>query len=162
MYKTILTDIDGVIADPRPQVEKYLHNGNWNWDEYFKHTLELEPIPLIVEMLDAMALIGNRIIFITGRPQSNRRLTTQWLMEHFRYATVTGSGLSLLMRSGTDTGPTTAIKLKCCDILKPDLVLEDEPDAVSALVTAGYKVLQVHGYRISGKDGIPGIAGNLP
>jgi len=95
---------------------------------------------------------ANEVIFVTGRPESNRELTTIWL-----HKALGRNSLQLLMRKTGDwERPNLELKLEACLHFAPDLVIEDEPRAVERLREAGFKVLQVHGYRITKQDYRPG------
>ena len=151
----IVCDIDGVIANPCDLVREHLLEDNkWNWEEYYKHTLEIPSIPSILGVINALSENGNFIHFSTGRPEIDRAPTEIWLRKYFSYS----DGQSLLfMRPKGDTRPSIERKLEVCRDIKPDLVIEDEPGAVERLTSEGYIVLQVHGYRITEKDGIPNV-----
>jgi hypothetical protein len=150
----VLCDIDGVLADPAKEVVEYLHkNDRWDWDEYYKHTLELPPIPFMIAIVkQLLSDTANEVIFVTGRPESNRELTTTWL----RNALGQNSFQLLMRKTGDWERPNWELKLEECLRLVPDLVIEDEPRAVVSLMNAGFKILQVHGYRITKQDYRPG------
>jgi len=40
--------------------------------------------------------------------------------------------------------------------LKPNLVIDDDPEVVEAATKEGFIVLQVHGFRVTDKELIPG------
>ena len=151
----VVCDIDGCIADPCELVKKYLLDGSkWDWTEYYKHTLEILPIPSTILLLRSLVKhsIWTHLYFVTGRPFSDRGATAQWLdNQDLRNNSI------LYTREAEDNRPTSILKLEKCRLLKPDLVIEDEPEAVNLLKENGFKVLQVHGYRITEKDGTPGI-----
>jgi len=150
----VLCDIDGVLADPANAVIEYLHkDSKWDWDEYYKHTLELPPIQSMISIVTYLLNdAANEVIFVTGRPESNRELTTIWLCN-----ALGRNFLQLFMRKTGDwERPNWELKLEACWNLLPDLVIEDEPRAIERLTNAGFKVLQVHGYRITELDYRPG------
>lgn len=153
----VLCDIDGVIVDPCKYVQEYLHKDNrWDWEEYFKHTSEMPPIPhMIVIVNDLLWNVQNEVIFVTGRPESNRSLTRDWLLSHLEFLAFEPN---LIMRQPNDTKRATVeLKLDACYQHLPDLVIEDEPKAVERISKEGFKVLQVYGYRATGdKDYTPG------
>jgi hypothetical protein len=75
-----------------------------------------------------------------------------------KYVNLKGfSYVTLRMRQEGDSRPNNEQKAEVYLEEHPDLVLEDEPTTVRKLVELGLKVLQVHGFRLTGeKDYIPG------
>lgn len=146
----IACDIDGVICNPLDWVEKYVPG---DWEEYFSHTLEFRPIKEVITLVNALVFRGDSIILISGRPESNRQPTIQWLRKH------SINVKTLFLRKDSDKRPTHEIKLEWYASIKPDIILEDDPIVVAAARKAGYTVLQVHGYRSNNfkhlGDGIP-------
>ena len=147
----IFCDIDGCIANAQPYVTKYLA-GKSDWDEYFKHQSEFEPIPSTVPLLRRYVFAhGDDIIFITGRPESTRADTEQWLRKfigsNYRY---------LLMRPKKQEGSTQKMKLDWIRKYQPDLIIDDDPEVVRLALENGFPIIQVHGYRIGKRDNAPG------
>jgi uncharacterized HAD superfamily protein len=143
----IACDIDGVICDPLYWVEKYVPD---DWEKYFSHTLDFLPIKEVIALITAFR---ESVILVSGRPESNRQLTIQWLTENYVHVK------TLFLRKDSDKRPTHEIKLEWYAAIKPDIILEDDPIVVAAARKAGYTVLQVHGYRSNNfehiGDGIP-------
>jgi len=149
----ICSDIDGVLADPREYIYKYL-TGKADWKEYFKHTLEFLPIRSIIDLLRGATHYNARLFIVTGRPESNRVDTTCWLMKHLcRRANLYPA--RLYMRKDGDPRGGTEIKLEWYRELKPDLVIDDCSDTVDAAVNAGYTALLVKGFRATVKETVP-------
>ncbi len=152
----ILCDIDGCIANPCKQVKEYLLKDNkWDWKEYYKHTLEILPIPSMIELVEGLIYDSNEVIFVTGRPASDRRITRKWLTENLVGISREVTPLVLKTRRKEDTRNTWELKLRWCRELKPDLVIEDEPRTALVLEAEGFTVLQVRGYRVTEMDGNP-------
>lgn len=151
----IACDIDGVLADVRYYVKKYLPD----WNEYFKYTLEFPPIPENIELLRLLIKAGNKIYLVTGRPISNRDLTKRWILENLTDINGTPKykihPSQLFMRTDGDTRPTEEIKLGWFRRIKPDLIIDDSNEVEEVCTKEGFKVLKVCGYRISKTDGIP-------
>jgi hypothetical protein len=59
------------------------------------------------------------------------------------------------MRQDGDLRPTWLIKMQWFEEIKPDLIIDDDPEVIEKALAAGYNVLQVHGYRCTEKDSIP-------
>lgn len=150
----IVCDIDGVIIDPSEQAQKYLYDNNrFDWDTYFAHTLEMKPIRPIINIIKLLMDSGAEVIFLTGRPESNRDATINQLhligLDHF---------YELIMINSHRYESAADFKLSVCHIARPDIIFEDEPRAVKKFTDAGFKVVQVHGYRHNEQDNNPLIA----
>ncbi len=145
----ICCDIDGVLADVREYVTKYLPH---DWKTYFTRTAEF---PAIVPMQSLIQILKYSFTcdlrFVTGRPESNRNATTRWLLNVLGY----DPHESLLMRSDNDLRSTCEIKMQWFRELKPALVIDDDPAIVKAATKEGFVVLQVHGFRLTEEDMIP-------
>ena len=150
----VLSDIDGCVINPCEFVKKYLHKPKKDWNEYFKHTLEMPSILPVVVLLTSLISAGHDITFMTGRPESNREDTNRSLTRAIPVSSI--CHLNLLMRKNGDRTESALLKLAWCMQWHPSLVLEDEPETVKLLSNRGYTVLQVHGYRVDEfKDNVP-------
>ncbi|MDD5510503.1 MAG: hypothetical protein PHI12_06830 [Dehalococcoidales bacterium] len=148
----IMCDIDGCLADVRGIVSKYLCELH-DWDEYFKHQMECEPITLMTQIISGFSdTDGNRLVLMTGRRESVRHDTQLWLHQHLHRQYE-----CLLMRPLKYHGPTLDLKREWILEYHPDLIIDDDPEIVAMAAGAGFVVFQVHGYRWSGvKDYTPG------
>jgi len=141
----ILSDIDGVICDPRAYIKMFLLKGKKDWDRYFQNTLSFPKIPHMCEMMRGLAK-QNRMFYGTGRPESNRDLTAAWLSDVLLEDI---QPYQLRMRKDEDRDRRPAlIKVEIANTIFPDIIFEDEPESVLALRAEGYFVIQVHGYRL--------------
>jgi len=147
----LMCDIDGCVADVRDVIKKYLQ-GKSDWDEYFKHQGECLPIPWIIDLVKLCLAKGYEVIFFTGRPERVQDDTIAFLQSN-----VTKYNARLLMRPDNYKGPTQNLKIKWFSKYKPYLIIEDDPAVVKIAVAAGFRVLQVHGYRYNSmRDYKPG------
>lgn len=160
-------DLDGVLVDVKDYAEKYLVNReDWyltdkkDWKSYFACTLEFPPIEPMVELVRTfISGQGNHMIyFITGRPESNRELTETWLRMHL-FRGIPRCDSVLLMRRDGDRRSSAEIKLAYLEHIKVDLVFEDDPNVIEAMLKKGYTVVQVHGFRYNRSDLIPPVQG---
>lgn len=142
----VCCDIDGVLADIRGFY--YILP---DWDEYYKHTLDLPGIQEVITLIDSLILGGHEVVFVTGRPLSIKPDTILWLMRNIPNLDL----VEIKMRPDGDFRPSIDIKMEIVGELKPSLVIEDEPGAVKAMKTEGFTVLQVHGYRLTEGDHVP-------
>lgn len=145
----ICCDIDGVLADVRSYVEEYLPH---DWKTYFSHTEEFEPIQSNFDMVNTL-LFDHQLVFVSGRPQANRIPTTNWLQQYLHLTK--DDQLTLRLRADADHRPTYEIKMEWFRELKPDLIIDDDPEVVKAATVEGFIVLQVHGFRCTERDSIP-------
>lgn len=147
----ICCDIDGVLADVRPFVQKYLLDKS-DWKEYFSHTLEFAPIKSGFALIDTL-LYDHKVELVSGRPESNRSLTRKWLSRYLETTQATQTVLHL--RKDSDHRSTSDIKLEWFKKIRPSLVIDDDPAVVEVATREGFVVLQVHGYRITNTDMVP-------
>lgn len=149
----VIFDIDGTLADVREYVKAHLIEKK-SWKTYFSHTLDFPPIVENIKLLEALYQEGNEIILLTGRPQSNRALTKEWLNTHL---SIGSNDYKLLMwDSKLRQGWSTAqLKIRVLKEENPDLIIDDDPELCEEATKEGFKVLQVRGYRITDKDMIP-------
>ena len=140
----ILSDIDGVICDPRAYVNMFLLKGRKDWDRYFQNTLNFPKIPNMCEMISGLEK-QNRVFYGTGRPESNRELTTAWLSDALAEKI---EPYQLCMRKDGDRRSSALIKVDIANMIQPDIIFEDEPESVEALRAEGYFVIQIYGYRL--------------
>ncbi len=152
----VLCDIDGVIADPCELVKKYLSGPKKDWKSYWAHSPEILKVYEVSMLVDSLVQANHRVIFQTGRSESNRTYTEQFIRESIGHLSKVSPDI-LIMRREHDFRPGYVLKLENCQKYNPDLVLDDEPETVQALTKAGYTVLQVHGHRIMNEqeDRIP-------
>jgi phosphoglycolate phosphatase-like HAD superfamily hydrolase len=133
----VVFDIDGVLADVSHRVH-HVQRRPKNWAAFFAAAAADPPLPEGIAL--ARELAGaHPVLYLTGRPESLRRVTQRWLQRHDL-----PSGRLLMRRSG-DFRPARFLKR---DVLL-DLheregvhaVVDDDPSVVSALQEAGFAVL---------------------
>jgi len=78
----IIFDIDGTLADCRHR-QKYLLQKPKNWKSFFAEALKDEPVKAMQILNQSLAQSGSfSILLCTGRPESMRRQTEEWLKKH--------------------------------------------------------------------------------
>jgi len=139
MKTTVIVDIDGTISRVGDRL-KYLHEEPKNWDAFYDACFEDEPI---LEMVDLVKLLSNeyRIVFCTGRRESTRNHTFEWLESY-------GLSGELLMRPNDDFRHDTIVKpevLRKSGIFNGQIafVLEDRTAMVNYWRGEGVRCLQV-------------------
>lgn len=129
-------DIDGVVADVRHRL-KHISGRQKDWNGFFAaagHDAALaDGIALLAELSES-----HDIVWLTGRPERLRAITTRWLAKH---------GLPtepLLMRADGDFQPARVTKLRLLTELLRErdvaVVIDDDPDVVAALKEVGLPV----------------------
>lgn len=130
-------DIDGVVADVR-------HRLHWiatepRWQEFFDAAEDDTLLQEGAQLAHALAA-DHTIVWMTGRPERLRAITTRWLT-----ANELPEG-QLRMHSGNHETLTRALKLQWCQELaesrKLALVVDDDPVIVRTLRDHGMPVRQ--------------------
>jgi hypothetical protein len=122
-------DIDGVVADVRHRL-RFLDQRPKDWDGFFaaaEHDLPLETgIRRVMELTE-----GHDVVWLTGRPERLRKVTTAWLGSH---------GLPsgpMHMRGNRDRRPARTFKLGQIRKLAAEgivaVIIDDDPAVVAAL-----------------------------
>ena len=129
-------DIDGVLADVRHRLH-HLQARPQRWEAFF---LAADRDPLLEEgaLRLRAAQAAHDVIYLTGRPERNRRLTTAWLARH---GLPTGP---LHMRPDLDHRPARWMKRSTLRQLARTRtiasVLDDDPAVVAILRADGWPV----------------------
>lgn len=139
--KAVIWDLDGTLSDDRArahfvEVEK---GRTRDWKSYFDAIGSDPPIAASMEVLRALHAAGNRVVFLTGRPEHTRRTTERWLR---------ANGLTdydrLLMRPPGDDRPSGYFKVDEVAKLRREYQLvcafEDRIDVAEALRGAGVPI----------------------
>lgn len=144
MKNTIIVDIDGTIAKVGDRL-KYLQQEKKDWDSFYEHCDEDEPIKDIIELIELTQIHEYNIVFCTGRRESVRKKTEDWLFKNIWCL----REYKLLMRKDNDWRHDTEVKpelLANAGITPDDVwfVLEDRDSMVAKLRDLGFRVLQVN------------------
>ena len=131
-------DVDGVLADVAHRLH-HLEARHKDWDGFFAAAGDDPPLATGVDLAITLAA-DHELGYLTGRPESLRRVTTDWLQRH---------GLPagpLWMRPRGDYRPARVMKLDALRRLRPgpeavEVVVDDDEQVVAALRSAGYAVL---------------------
>lgn len=151
MPKIVIVDIDGTISKVGDRI-KYLQQSPKDWDSFYDACFDDEPIEEICNLVDVMDASGYNIYFCTGRRESVRDVTCQWLRDNiikssYKYSIAEASA-KLLMRPDNDHRHDTEVKpelianagIKLEDIA---FILEDRNSMVKKWREMGLKCLQV-------------------
>lgn len=103
-------DIDGVLADVThllPLISQDLPKDKRDYDQYYRRIGEALPIEPALEMCSDLLNADNSLVFITGRRESSRRDTVEWLLRHFKPIR---HDFLLYMRPDYDERPAYGVK----------------------------------------------------
>lgn len=127
-------DIDGVVADVRHRLP-LIQDKPKRWSEFFAAAADDPPLPDGVALVLELAA-DHDILWLTGRPEKNRRLTSTWLA---------AQGLPvepLLMRPDRDFRPARLTKREELRTLRKGhevaIVVDDDPDVIDMLAADGF------------------------
>jgi len=124
--KTYIVDIDGTLADLSHRLH-HIQKEPKDWDAFFDGCEEDEPIQNVIDVVRQLGTTqGNRIVYLTGRPERVRGKTICWLSKN---------GLperNLVMRKNGDHRPDTIAKRELLEKLQSEGheivgVFEDRP-----------------------------------
>jgi hypothetical protein len=129
-------DIDGVVADVRHRLH-LIQDRPKQWQAFFAAAADDPPLPDGVALVTDLAR-DHDVLWLTGRPESNRGLTTRWL------AAQGLPGSPLLMRPDRDHRPAKMAKREQLRRLRAErevaVVVDDDPDVVAMLTADGFPV----------------------
>jgi hypothetical protein len=81
--KAIIVDLDGTLCNAEHRKHHVETDGKKNWEAFYSnlvHDIPNEWCQLIIDKFDSDG--SSDIIFVSGRPDSYRELTVQWLRKH--------------------------------------------------------------------------------
>ena len=107
----VVCDIDGVLVKVDDRF-KDIPSDPGEWEEFYKNSPD-EPIPEMVSLIRGLEYSYFNVIFCTGRRESSRRKTHDWIKNHVKWDVGKGR---LLMRKDGDLRPDA--------IVKPELIRE--------------------------------------
>jgi hypothetical protein len=142
MWKTVIADLDGTLADNAARLH-YIVNlppERRDWAAFHSACFSDQPNPAVEELLRMFAQSGYQIVLCTGRPNTYRLLTEKWLdAYHIPWH-------QLLMRPEGNTESDTIIKPRLvADFHAPSdvlVIIEDRTKVVRRFRELGYTVLQ--------------------
>ena len=142
MKQYIIVDIDGTVARIGDRL-KYIRQEQKDWDSFYGHCDEDEPIRDVIDIVLKLRNKGIQIKFCTGRRESVRRKTELWIEKHMG---LKPCDYSLLMRKDKDWRHDTDVKpmmidIPACEVL---CVFEDRNSMVRKWRELGYTCLQVN------------------
>lgn len=142
--KVVVVDIDGTVADCGERAKKYI--GGWpkDWDSFYGACAEDKPIWPIIHLVQN--LMGKyNVVFCSGRRESCRKDTLEWLQRFFGPL---DNVRLLLSRGDDDHRHDTEVKPELMEanglsVDKVAFILEDRNAMVAKWRDLGYTCLQV-------------------
>lgn len=138
MQPITVFDIDGVLADVRHRLH-LLAGSPKRWDDFFAAAVDDPLLDEGAALVRELAATGE-IRYLTGRPESSRALTENWLDRHDLPAGM------IIMRPDGDHRPARLFKVEQLRSLLRDrtitLVVDDDPEVVALLRDSGLPVRQ--------------------
>ncbi len=104
--RIVIVDIDGTVSRVGERL-KYLQKDPPDWDSFYEDCFEDEPVPEVLGAVVALA-VDYQIVFCTGRRESVRDKTAEWLLKHGPIDA--RSDTALLMRADGDHRHDTEVK----------------------------------------------------
>ena len=139
--RAVIWDLDGTLSDDKARAHfvEVERGRARDWRSYFDAIDTDPPIAASMEVLRAMHAAGNRILFLTGRPEYTRPKTVRWLE---------ANGLTeydaLIMRPEGEHRPAGLFKADVVERLRREYQLvcafEDRIDVAERLRLAGVPV----------------------
>jgi acid phosphatase class B len=137
----IVVDIDGTITKVGDRL-KYLQQKPKDWDSFYEHCDEDEPVMEIIDMVDILSE-RYKIVFCTGRRESVREKTQEWMNDFF----INIDDPIIIMRPNNDYRHDTEMKpellQKYVDLEDVSFILEDRDSMVKKWRELGLTCLQV-------------------
>lgn len=120
----VICDIDGTIADLTHRLHHIKDAAGVplkapNWDAFFDDCYDDEPIEKVWAVVHSLHEAGHDIIFLSGRSDRVRNLTTRWLQQYCLF------NFWLYMRKNGDHRPDNQVKPELLDLAQKKIVFTD-------------------------------------
>ena len=124
----VIVDLDGTIADIRHRLH-FIQQQPKDWKSFLDACVDDKPYEYVIILCQLLSLSGLELIICSGRNESHREVTAQWLEDNGVYPTL------LMMRKEKDYRPDTIIKREMLLWLRahefePLFAIDDRPDVV--------------------------------
>lgn len=155
MKKDVIFDIDGTLADANHRIHFIKDPSRWvgvpprpDWGGFLDNSLVSKDtyIPETWFLMDLLFEAGSRILFITGRPESQREMTWKWLSSFRPH--LDHNYNRLYMRKTGDHRPSDIVKGELLDRaiadgFDPKMVFEDRIQDTAMWRSKGLRCFQV-------------------
>ena len=140
MSKIVLCDIDGTIANNDHR--QHFLEGKKDWEGFFSELINDEPIFPIINKVIEEYNAGKEIVFLTGRPERYRNVTTEWLKRYFDFE------IKLLMRKNKDHKNKLIIKREIFElnfnVKDIFLIFENDKELIAMWEDIGANIFDVN------------------
>ena len=140
MSKIVLCDIDGTIANNDHR--QHFLEGKKDWEGFFSELINDEPIFPIINKVIEQYNAGKEIVFLTGRPERYRNVTTEWLKRYFDFE------IKLLMRKNKDHKNKLIIKREIFElnfnVKDIFLIFENDKELIAMWEDIGANIFDVN------------------
>lgn len=136
----ILVDIDGTVANLDHRLSFVTDTTPKDWDTFFRLAVDDIPYENVIDTVLALkTCYVADLVFVTGRPESIRDATEQWIENIFDLST---AGFKLFMRETNDHRPDVVVKRDILDKVKgagfyPVIAFDDRCDICQLWVDNG-------------------------
>lgn len=134
----VLVDMDGTLADVSHRLH-HIRGTRKNWKQFFRLMDADPPSGVVLRWVQNLAP-EYRVIIVTGRPDSYRRQTVDWLRRHHvQYD-------KILMRSSGDHRPDYVVKRELLNSVGKNrvaFVIDDRPTVCDMWRDCGLRTIQV-------------------
>lgn len=146
MRKTVIVDIDGTICDISKRVIHLEQKTPKDWKSFKQNYYLDKPIQPILDLVKNLSVFYD-IIFCTGRSESEREVTQDFLWAYYD-ADYNFTGHNIIMRKEGDKRPDYIVKpenIKKFGYTKSNIafILEDRNSVVKKWRELGFTCLQV-------------------
>jgi phosphoglycolate phosphatase-like HAD superfamily hydrolase len=100
----IIIDLDGTLCDVSHRTH-FVKQSPPNWPAFFDACVDDTPNPAVVALYHMATQVNYRILFVSGRPETHRTQTEDWLWKH-----ELGNYAELLMRAAGDYRQDAVVK----------------------------------------------------
>lgn len=140
--KCYIFDIDGTLADCEHRLH-HIENHPKDWRSFFASVMDDRPIEHIVAL--ASLIPHQLVVFVSGRSDECRKLTSDWLAQHLG---AWASTRPLYMRKEGDHRADDIVKIELLGALRADgydpiMAFDDRKRVVDAWRSAGVACAQV-------------------
>lgn len=143
-------DIDGVIADPSHRLH-HLDRRPKDWRGFFAGAARDPVLAEGAAVVTDLAATGHTIVYVSGRPESLRQVTSDWLRSH---SLPEGP---LHLRRARDFRPAARVKVELYRQISREfpigIIVDDDKAVVAALRQAGFSVRLADWFDPSGQLG---------
>jgi phosphoglycolate phosphatase-like HAD superfamily hydrolase len=102
--RAIIVDLDGTLCDVRHRVH-FVKESPPNWPAFFDACVDDTPNATVDALIDMATFSAYGVIYVSGRPETHRAQTEDWLERHNL-----GGYVALLMRSEGNYRPDAVVK----------------------------------------------------